>query len=80
MNVLAGMKGFEPLNVGSKFRCLTTWLHPIHFEITISSFFVNEKRRKKKKKEENPKKISTYTSPSWNRTNDKMVNSHLLYL
>ena len=23
------MKGFEPLNVGSKFRCLTTWLHPI---------------------------------------------------
>ncbi len=23
-----GEKGFEPLNVGSKFRCLTTWLHP----------------------------------------------------
>ena len=26
------MKGFEPLNVGSKFRCLTTWLHPIIFQ------------------------------------------------
>ena len=24
----AGEKGFEPLNAGSKFRCLTTWLHP----------------------------------------------------
>ena len=26
----SGVKGFEPLNVGSKFRCLTTWLHPMH--------------------------------------------------
>ena len=25
---LAGMKGFEPLNHGTKTRCLTTWLHP----------------------------------------------------
>jgi hypothetical protein len=26
-----GVKGFEPLNVGSKFRCLTPWRHPIFF-------------------------------------------------
>ena len=23
-----GVKGFEPLNVGTKIRCLTTWRHP----------------------------------------------------
>ena len=27
---ISGVKGFEPLNVGSKFRCLTTWRHPIY--------------------------------------------------
>ena len=27
-NYLAGVKGFEPLNVGIKIRCLTTWRHP----------------------------------------------------
>ena len=27
-NGQSGVKGFEPLNVGSKFRCLTTWRHP----------------------------------------------------
>ena len=68
MNVLAGMKGFEPLNVGSKFRCLTTWLHPIHFEITISSFFCpffrkRKKGRKRKKKDRKRKS----TSLDWER-------------
>ena len=24
----AGVKGFEPLNVDTKNRCLTTWLYP----------------------------------------------------
>ena len=26
--LLAGMEGFEPPNVGTKNRCLTTWRHP----------------------------------------------------
>ncbi len=25
---MAGMEGFEPPNVGTKSRCLTTWRHP----------------------------------------------------
>ena len=28
LDILTGMKGFEPLHVGSKFRRLTTWPHP----------------------------------------------------
>lgn len=28
---VTGEKGFEPLRVGSKFQCLTAWLHPINF-------------------------------------------------
>ena len=27
-SALSGAKGFEPLNVGTKIRCLTTWRHP----------------------------------------------------
>lgn len=27
------MKGFEPLNVGTKIRCLTTWRHPNNLAI-----------------------------------------------
>lgn len=26
---VAGVAGFEPTNVGTKSRCLTTWRHPI---------------------------------------------------
>ena len=28
MKSLAGVAGIEPANVGTKNRCLTTWLHP----------------------------------------------------
>ena len=36
---LSGVKGFEPLTVGSKFRCLTTWLHPMTYTCILLLFF-----------------------------------------
>lgn len=30
---MAGMRGFEPLNGGTKTRCLTAWRHPNKLEI-----------------------------------------------
>ena len=39
----AGEKGFEPLNAGSKFRCLTTWLHPKKGD--INKVFLLQKNR-----------------------------------
>ena len=29
LHLVAGVAGFEPTNVGTKSRCLTTWRHPI---------------------------------------------------
>ena len=28
LHLVAGVAGFEPTNVGTKSRCLTTWRHP----------------------------------------------------
>lgn len=33
---LAGAGGFEPPNVGSKGRCLTTWLRPNQYEMLFN--------------------------------------------
>ena len=39
----SGVKGFEPLNVGSKFRCLTTWRHPTRETLSVMwCFFFGE--------------------------------------
>lgn len=35
--LLAGAKGFEPLNDGAKTRCLTTWPRPNYIENTINA-------------------------------------------
>jgi hypothetical protein len=37
VSIVAGMEGFEPPNVGTKNRCLTTWRHPInHTNCTLT--------------------------------------------
>ena len=33
---LAGVKGFEPLNGGTRTHCLTTWRHPNMFNLLIA--------------------------------------------
>lgn len=38
---LAGVAGFEPTNVGTKSRCLTTWRHP---NIIVKNVRINEQK------------------------------------
>ena len=38
---LAGVAGFEPTNVGTKSRCLTTWRHP---NIIVKNARINEQK------------------------------------
>ncbi len=37
---MTGVQGFEPRNVWTKTRCLTTWRHPIIFLARFTSYFV----------------------------------------
>lgn len=38
---VAGVAGFEPTNVGTKSRCLTTWRHP---NIIVKNVRINEQK------------------------------------
>lgn len=41
LHLVAGVAGFEPTNVGTKSRCLTTWRHP---NIIVKNVRINEQK------------------------------------
>ena len=49
LHLVAGVAGFEPTNVGTKSRCLTTWRHPNNYcgkvDIAIGSDICRIKKR-----------------------------------
>ncbi len=48
LHVVAGVAGFEPTNVGTKSRCLTTWRHPktvFPMNAEIQIFLKNKKSK-----------------------------------
>ena len=46
--LLAGAAGFEPTNVGTKSRCLTTWRRPNNMWSLTTCIYINQKKYKRK--------------------------------